>query len=228
MAPAPANIWNVRLANLFLTAVLVVVLVLLLQNAGNQVSIFVADIVHARIAASGGDDMPSRSRLLLRVMAGEPLERWLAPLRVRRIAVASSVRAEHYALIQQLYTLGKIDLPQRRRSLVFVPKSIEAFYGNAAMRPSLGAVAGGCMIAPFLVPAIARTALLKGYPREDCPLRYYGYDFYRREQNVPLHGTGVTSLCRAVRELGFFRVVVVEAIPTGGFAAAAHECKMDF
>src|SRR5690242_19923749 len=223
----PANIWDVRLSSLLFAAVLIVVSLLLLRNASIQVSIFVTDVIQARIAAGGGAVMPSRSRILLRVMAGEPLEDWLAPLRLRRAAVASSARAEHYALIQQLFALGKADSSQRRRTLVFIPKSIETFYGHAVMRPSFGAAAAACMIAPFLVPAIARTALLRGQPRADCPVLYYGYDFYRRQRTDLIQDSDALALCGAVRELGFSRVVVLEAVRTGEFTGTAHECNMD-
>jgi len=164
------------------------------------------------MTANGVAEMPSRRRILLRLIEGDDIEHWIAPLRVRRLDVERSDRAEHYALLKQLFALSSMGLSERRRTLVFIPKSNEAFFGIEVMKPSLGAIGGGCMIAPFLVPSISGMAMLQGYPRSGCPLLYYGYEHYRQKSDTLVYHHQASDLCRAAREKGFFRLVVLDTV----------------
>src|SRR5690349_453179 len=79
-----SRVRDVRWGRLRFAAVVIATSVQVARNALAQVGVVAADVVHTRVAVHGGDGIPSRSRILLRLMAGEHLEHWVKPLYVQR------------------------------------------------------------------------------------------------------------------------------------------------
>jgi hypothetical protein len=220
-----ANFWKVRLSTLLAGMMVIATIGAVVRNVTTQLEVFLQDLIATRMNINGVSQLPSRSRILLRVLRGEPLDHWLRPLKVTRAAVERSARGEHYRFVRTLFALSTISWEERRRALVFIPRETDVFYGESAMQPSLGAIASGCMIAPFLVPSIAGIALLDGLPNSECATVYYGYQYYDRSRQRP--GLEQSGLCEAARERGFSSVALVSADPVRGFTSVMRDCGLN-
>src|SRR3954454_8919376 len=117
-----ANFWKVRLSSLFVGMMVVATIGAVARNVTTQLEVFLRDLIATRTNINGVSQLPGRSRILLRVLRGEPLEHWLQPLEVKRAALERSARGENYKLLRALFALSTMSWAERHRALVFIPR----------------------------------------------------------------------------------------------------------
>jgi hypothetical protein len=211
-------LWAIRFRHVLIASLLLALSLSVARNVYIQLRAFVKDVAATRSELNA--EIPRRDRRgLARQLAAviSPMV-WLDRYVLTPERAARSPRAWEYQILSLFHELGQLPREETKRTLVFVPKSLDRFYGDSMMRPSLGAVAGGCMVAPFLVPSITGMALLHGYPREACELKYYSYEYYRPSANAWRSDLSDAEICHDANDRGFLYVIVVEAGQSGVFA----------
>jgi hypothetical protein len=131
-------------------------------------------------------------------------------------------RSPVYALMIALRDLDRIPPELKRRTLLFVPQSYEAFWRIWKDEP------GRCSYAPMIAPATSGLALLDGMPPVDCDVTdQYGMLRYRR-RTVPQTLVDETPavLCARAAAKGFSRVVVLDGSASGQVNAKTVECRV--
>jgi hypothetical protein len=139
-----------------------------------------------------------------------------------RLLATGLRRSPDYAVITALRDLDRMPAALKRRTLLFVPQSFDAFW-------KIWKEEGGrCSFTPMIAPATSSLALLDGMPPVDCDLTdQYGMLRYHR-RTVPQTSADTTpaALCANARTKGFSRVVVLDGSPSGPITVNPVECAV--
>jgi hypothetical protein len=198
---------------------------LLARNIVEQANVFLHDLWQTRAVLNSDAVQPSRRAMLKRMLEGTPLRTWTEPLALSPARVRRSERASQYELIATLFELSAVARGSKSESLVYLPKANALFWADTMVQPSIGAIAGGCMIAPFYVPSITGMAFIRGLPPPTCALQYYGYEHYPdgiRRRSEPV---GERQLCDDASRFGLRRIVVIESGGSHDRLSRTIDCK---
>ena len=116
-------------------------------------------------------------------------------------------------ILAVLSSLDKMPIPEKRRTLLFIPKSNRPFWEllHGPYWPKEG---------PFVAPALSGLAMIDGLyvPAKDDPWIGHGYNWYSRSRAIqpqrPL-SEHVPALRRRCAELGFNQLIVIDADSRG-------------
>ena len=112
---------------------------------------------------------------------------------------------ERYKLIEKLWELSHLPISQKRKTLVYIPKSNKVFWKSLKR----------CKSVPFLVPAISGIAMLAGLPDENCETLYYGYAIYKDSTRMDEDRVGAETICRQAIRKGFSEVIILDEESSG-------------
>jgi hypothetical protein len=116
-------------------------------------------------------------------------------------------------ILAVLSSLDELPLAEKRRTLLFIPKSNRQFWDllHGPYWPKEG---------PFVAPALSGLAMIDGLyaPAKDDPWIGHGYNWYSRshasQPQLPL-SEQVPELRRRCAELGFDQLIVIDTDPSG-------------
>jgi hypothetical protein len=125
--------------------------------------------------------------------------------RIREQRRARAAAPAAYATLRALNRLHHLPRAEKRTSLLFIPKTTEAYW--KALNPVFSR-SQPCMVRPFVAPAIAGIAMLDGRPEEGCiAVEAPAYNLTWRP---PVMDTSDASVCAAAALRGFAHVYVME------------------
>lgn len=120
--------------------------------------------------------------------------RWNEANRVNRLTLQA---------LQELYFMPKAE---KRKTLLYIPKSNRLYWGFPATR---------CLVVPFIAPAVTGLAMIHGLPEPDCRAGggRYGYEVYSASSKDEANSGDISDeqLCSQARERGFVNVVAFES-----------------
>jgi hypothetical protein len=133
-------------------------------------------------------------------------------LRQTATGVESRMNGEK-RILAVLSKLDELPLAEKRRTLLFIPKSNLQFWDllHGPYWPKEG---------PFVAPALSGLAMIDGLylPAQDDPWIGHGYNRYSRSrasQSQPPLSEFVPALRKRCAELGFSRLIVIDADSRG-------------
>lgn len=122
---------------------------------------------------------------------------------------------ERNRLMDKLHELSRLPIHEKRKTLVYIPKSIGLFWKSF----------GSCRTTPFIVPAITGMAMLDGLPDVNCKTRYYGYEVYKRSTGTFRVGAKQELICEKALAKGFSQVIVVDEDAEGNLVVSKLACS---
>jgi hypothetical protein len=111
-----------------------------------------------------------------------------------------------YSLLKILESIGKKPLKDKRKSIIYVPKTNRVYwtmsnYNNAA---------------PFIAPALTGIPMFDGLPETDIRRLGYGYHTYDRNDFSSVNKYGsISDVYTKIISMGFERLIVIEETPDG-------------
>lgn len=154
--------------------------------------------IRAAVAGHSPDEWRQYLRPLLTTARGDMTEQARARLEV----------------LHSLETLWRVPLAEKKVSVIYIPKTNRAYWGDFRQGGSSGAAT------PFLVPALTGIAMVNGLPEyDDIPeVRRlgYGYASYTLPTGPgPIATENLSATEQHARNLGFQTLFVMEAGPSG-------------
>ncbi len=117
-------------------------------------------------------------------------------------------------LMEALYKLSLLSIEEKRRTLVYIPKTNRIFW-KAFHR---------CKTVPFLIPSMTGMAMLHGLPDTECETNYYGYDVYERSAMLKHEEKSTEILCREATLKGFSAVIILTQNEHGELSLHKTQC----
>lgn len=189
---------SVRLSHMWLAALIVPISLTVILN-----------VIRAPATALRANIALRRAFYAQAGVAGHVGIRSLADSRLLGLGLRAS---PNYELITSLRELDRMPAAIKRRTLLFIPQSYDAFWQIWKDDP------GRCSYTPMIAPATSGLALLDGMPPVDCDVTdQYGMLHYRR-RTVPQTPADQAPavLCTKARAKGGSRVVVLDGSASGG------------
>lgn len=122
---------------------------------------------------------------------------------------------ERNRLMDKLHELSRLPIHEKRKTLVYIPKSIGLFWKSIV----------SCKTTPFIVPAITGMAMLDGLPDVNCKTRCYGYEVYKRSTGTFRVGSKQELICEKAWARGFSQVIVVDVDAEGNLLVTKLACS---
>ena len=122
---------------------------------------------------------------------------------------------ERNKLMAKLRELSRLPFREKKKTLVYIPKSIELFWKSLR----------SCRTIPFLVPAITGMAMLDGLPDINCKTQYYGYDIYKKSIRKCPGWVEPESICQKASAVGFSQVIALEETTQGDLIFRKLACS---
>jgi hypothetical protein len=127
-------------------------------------------------------------------------------------------RLEHargYPVIAVFRELDAISPKEKRRSLIFMPRSNRVYWDLLPM----------CEAVPLIVPALTGMAMIDGLPDPDCRTYLGHFDMYKRKPgNIDHVDRSARTLCADVGSHGFHAVIVVDPDKDNRLIAERSDC----